>query len=1743
MDEGPEHTQRISESPFSRLGPEVEGVVLGASIRLRSAVDGLLELLGQSCRPLGHTHRAQAQLEEQLSQSRAGSDVPELQQLQTPEQLDLHKAEGLMECYAVEKAALEEVLQQKETQAEQLQEELEGLQGELQELREECALLLRQRETLAGPLGDTEKALLEEAQRLVQDKVDIQRQAGKDQSRLQSLLTLMEVELEEQESCRLELEQQQRAQVEDLQLQTQALEKQLRCHRQFIDEQAVEREQEREEFQLEIERLEAQLRRLPRPRVTGGSRGDKVENLQAVIKKKVEDYDVLHLTKEKYQGNVAEQNEQIHEMAGRICELEQALLSRTESSQARAQLQQEEHTVGEAFQQQLCTSCLQISALQCNLDDPSHWLPERGAAQVLREQLEAVRQGQLSSEEQVGEAFQQQLCTSRLQISALQCNLDDLSHWLLKEEQPGPERAAEAVRQGQLSSEEQAESQPLLLKPTNQNSIRIAQLQSDICSLKENARAPRWLPQTGGEKGPASALLVPLTQLVEKNQEIYRLNEEILQLRQEADVSKDAAAEEQKWAEVQELRSQVELLHSDRERLRRDREVEVERLHEVIHKLQEELEQMGPTRHEVSTPSEGSPALRYLRDAQGPEGPEGSLSHELTSLGLQSPGAPLREPRALLEPTAGGVEECAALRARLSQREVEVELLTEHLRQLEDQARRGHSAEAEPLARGEGEGGKREEAGPGWDVERQRGPAEGWRPTQEAGLDGQVPVETLKALKAQVQEGKAEIHNLETQREELRQRQGQLLEEVEQLKQEVTSKSTDIQHLSAQLEERMSQREVLTFAEEMLAKAGGALRENEGKLAQTKAERDALKAELVSLQEGLTSSTQRAEKLMEESQMKDRAMADLETHSQRLKRQLQGLQAGLAVQEEELANQRRELEGLREAFLSSPFGEEAPEVPHTPGPPAWLYASQLSEIGGPPVKASTPAHDSSRTPSTLRPSSPASVSASEPLSAVDSLNDTKVKELDDLYFTGFEEWASDQDGSSISLDRGATLKAELGSAECLNASFLEYLRRRGMAVADSVDSAMESMGQSDQLLSPELQALLKRMHQEGHRVLSLSLHPDPVAATSPGPRLEAPPLTWQAEKRALQQTVLSLRELLCKMADRDPKDERRQHQTQEHLLCNDRVGLLEELQSLRSLLLSSGLRSQEQLQQLQASLDASQDESSQRWHRLSRHVELREAHPAAGQLGGAAQQTQRGEEQRGVQAGEELRGEICQLRRRLESVEAERLQGELDPERLRSQRSREEEEQAHQALSPDERADPISQPREAAEQRSERCRCGAPIARDRSQARAAIGQPEDQRASHAQLSDALAQERRDHARTLQEEARQHEAEASQYREFIQELRAQLEQERRQGEELAATAERSQQQAIQAKRQLEEETQRRHEGARREHEAGAQLRAAVSGLQALMRETDLRSEAERHRAARLQAQLDALREEVHSGKEQRKRERTEQAERERWHANQSLKKYQEPVLLSEKLAWQKERAALQAALRSAESERSLVMAEIENQPVSSSSQIKIRHLYRKYLRAESFRKALVYQKKYLLLLLGGFMDSEQTTLTLIASMGACPSPMVLQAMPPRSRPLKRFRAAVLAAIAISRLSLLVRKWQSAFRIGPVATTAVGEAGQRAGTNVIRTAVLSPMQQSVAHSSILTRDTWPRPIVRGHSPGAPRRVAPQTAQQIVHQSHPDVCRGFPRGAPAAADLSTTRLNRRASHQDDDSEYLIL
>lgn len=76
-------------------------------------------------------------------------------------------------------------------------------------------------------------------------------------------------------------------------------------------------------------------------------------------------------------------------------------------------------------------------------------------------------------------------------------------------------------------------------------------------------------------------------------------------------------------------------------------------------------------------------------------------------------------------------------------------------------------------------------------------------------------------------------------------------------------------------------------------------------------------------------------------------------------------------------------------------------------------------------------------------------------------------------------------------------------------------------------------------------------------------------------------------------------------------------------------------------------------------------------------------------------------------------------------------------------------------------------------------------------------------------------------------------------------------------------------------------------------------------------------------------------------------------------------------------------------------------------------------YSKYLRAESYRKALVWQKRYLLVQIsGGYFDKDP----------------VLKVARPRLQGASRFRAFVHAIISVHRMNFLVRRWRTGKRAG-------------------------------------------------------------------------------------------------------------
>ncbi|KAI9137406.1 Pericentrin-AKAP-450 domain of centrosomal targeting protein-domain-containing protein, partial [Paraphysoderma sedebokerense] len=97
--------------------------------------------------------------------------------------------------------------------------------------------------------------------------------------------------------------------------------------------------------------------------------------------------------------------------------------------------------------------------------------------------------------------------------------------------------------------------------------------------------------------------------------------------------------------------------------------------------------------------------------------------------------------------------------------------------------------------------------------------------------------------------------------------------------------------------------------------------------------------------------------------------------------------------------------------------------------------------------------------------------------------------------------------------------------------------------------------------------------------------------------------------------------------------------------------------------------------------------------------------------------------------------------------------------------------------------------------------------------------------------------------------------------------------------------------------------------------------------------------------------------------------------------------------------------------------------------SKEQQIKImskeiQYLKAKYRKETGFRADLIYQKKYLLMLIGGLEACEKATWMLITNTGVASGKAVPSSF---SNGLTRFRKAVFAVIAIERMSTLRRKW--------------------------------------------------------------------------------------------------------------------
>ncbi|XP_066571546.1 A-kinase anchor protein 9 isoform X3 [Amia ocellicauda] len=532
------------------------------SSRLQAAVEKLLEAITKTTNQLEHARVTETEL--MRESFRHNAEINELMHRQEELQerlaeeskareqlaLELHRAEGLIDGYTDERTLMSQQVCQKEELLQHLEEELRVTGSRLQELEQERQLVQQERELLsrqqdamrdgAGPRelclveaavdAAPEADLLEETEKLMQEKVEVQRQAEKENGELLQQVQALEQELEEQVNRAVELEQARAAETSDLQQQIQALEKQLDKNRKFLDEQAIDREHERDVFQQEIQKLEQQLRSPQKLQPSSEQRNREMEQLASQLRDKSDQCNELLLRNEQLHRDVQERNEEIEKQGSRVRELEQALITSTEGAH---------------------------QAEEGRRSAPAEAAGETTLEAQLQTEREALdrKEKEISNLEEQLEQFREELENKIEEVQQLHMQME--------------------IQRKELSTQRQdLESKNTLL-------------QNEVASLKQPPCASDL------QSGPDHRSVVSKLSIVaeDKDQEIARLNEQIFKLQQLENMH-DNKALEQKDELLRELQAQVECLHSEQERLKHKSEEEVEQLNDVIEKLQHELSQI-----------------------------------------------------------------------------------------------------------------------------------------------------------------------------------------------------------------------------------------------------------------------------------------------------------------------------------------------------------------------------------------------------------------------------------------------------------------------------------------------------------------------------------------------------------------------------------------------------------------------------------------------------------------------------------------------------------------------------------------------------------------------------------------------------------------------------------------------------------------------------------------------------------------------------------------------------------------------------------------------------------------------------------------------------------------------------------------------------------------------------------------------------------------------------------------------
>uniref|UniRef100_A0A8V0YX40 Pericentrin n=1 Tax=Gallus gallus TaxID=9031 RepID=A0A8V0YX40_CHICK len=1277
-----ELSQYLYESVFAKpeMAYENEEMILKICRRLRTAVERLLELVTESTKQLEKTHEIHAQFEEEFTRrnqetAQVVCQHRELMECLTEESeaknqlaLELHKAEGIIEGYVAEKAALEEALNLKEESERRLVVELENMRERFQELTQEQAIL----------------GLLKEVELLAKEKLELECQAEKDHSNLRSQMKVLEMELEEQLHSNQDLTKQ-LMETAELKQQIEVLEKQLKNQRQFMDEQAIERENERDDFQQEIKKLEEQLKLSAKLQTSGEPReyGNydlilQVESLQAEVEEKVDDYNKLLLEKEQKHQEIAARDKEIEKLVAQVQELEH---SSTEVSKTVNYLQQQLQKMKkvetelkqdkEALQQQQYNNLIQISALQSKLDEVRHGVPVEGTSdQELKEQLQAEQE---SLERKEGE------------IASLLDHLEQHKDILTSKN--------EEILQLKLQLEVQK----------NLSTSTINQLQIENAQLKDLAKL-HVKQNRDSDVGDSSALSFPQALLEEKNQEIDHLNEQLRRLKyDQVNTLENKVVEDQK-SEIEELRSVIEYLRGDQERLCKDKDEEVEQLHEVIEKLQKELAQIGPVCHEVSdnqgdifqfgleksvenlqkelkkglidcqgdTDLDGRNALLLCKVRELEEDLEfASAAKKDLQQQLEEKESQFKMEVEILEKKCQNLqessrqhfaelntlrlqyhalqEEYSLLQTHISQRELEARIASSCVQELKDSMKErevsilGKDSQIQAMA-------------------HQREADEGeLRYLTEQASDLETELKKRDASQAQdVHSPELEVSRLDLHVQAMNQKEVSKQREIDELQGSTTKLKDQIKIYTKELEALHLERDELISQLELYKPKEQCDKENANCLelfCWGQRQGEVLKEgmeELESLEthvdQSFASPADNLEKV---------ALFDFTAHDISKQSQVKQSEENISIQKLDMINSSEEQQTLKKHHhqtLDSPkiivnagctegtlknFQDFIVDVTSWDSPEIMRKQDISMEL--PPALNLTPFSEAEST----------GLEMAHSRSSLQGDNSVLLG-FSHLYENGSEEAAGRADVkspvSSESIYSGADRDQDLkkttlmSGTDNLTPSDLQDDVRSGASAIDVMSNGCDSSTRSNleaklkeqlqtsdhsdanfmaylqycgmfpdimesvrekEILSPQLKTVLKLVYEESHKILALSEHSFGFRELKNVHQTKALMEGWQKEGLALLNAIQSLKDYLSKVADRGDKEEQRQ-MVVEHLFSSDRNSLLSEIQELRAQLRMTHLQNQEKLQQLQETLTSVEDHGSKQEHQLRRKVELLE---------------------------------------------------------------------------------------------------------------------------------------------------------------------------------------------------------------------------------------------------------------------------------------------------------------------------------------------------------------------------------------------------------------------------------------------------------------------------------------------------------------------------------------------------------